>query len=139
MPVKIIKKIAILLFWLAVWHLIAEKVAMEFILPSPRNTYDALKELVKRDEFFISVFTSLTRILRGFNIGVGVGLLCGIFSAKSRFFKEMSAPILTLVKTVPVASFILLALYWFKSTELPIFIAALMVLPIIRSGLETAL
>jgi NitT/TauT family transport system permease protein len=44
-----------------------------------------------------------------------------------------------LIKAVPVASFIILAFFWFKSSNLPIFIAFLMVLPIIWSTTETAL
>ena len=39
------------------------------------------------------------------------------------------APLVAAVKTVPVASFIILALIWLSSRTLPLFIAALMVFP----------
>jgi NitT/TauT family transport system permease protein len=79
------------------------------------------------------------RIILGFTLGVAVGFLCGLLSAKSLTFKEITAPAVQLVKAVPVASFIILAFFWFKSSNLPIFIAFLMVLPIIWSTTETAL
>lgn len=136
---KIIKKTAILLLWIAVWQALSLIVAHELIIPSPLSTLKALINLAQTKEFYFSIGMSLVRIICGFSLGVITGFLCGIFSYKSKLFKEITAPLVQLVKAVPVASFIILAFFWFKSTNLPIFIAFLMVLPIIWSSTETAL
>ncbi len=136
---KVFKKIAILLLWIAVWQLLSVIVAQEFLIPSPLSTLNALIRLAETKEFYLSVLTSLLRIICGFTLGVVTGFLCGILSAKSQLFKEITQPLVQLVKAVPVASFIILAFFWFESSYLPVFIAFLMVLPIIWSSTETSL
>jgi len=136
---KFFKKTAILFLWIAVWQLLSMIVARELIIPSPLSTLYALFRLAKTKEFYTSVLISLLRILSGFILGVITGFFGGVLSAKSTLFKEITAPALQLIKAVPVASFIILAFFWFKSTSLPVFIAFLMVLPIIWSNTETSL
>jgi NitT/TauT family transport system permease protein len=136
---KILKKTAILIFWLLVWQVLSLIISHSLIIPSPLNTLKALIYLAQTREFYLSVLYSLMRIILGFTLGVVVGFLCGLLSAKSLTFKEVTAPAVQLIKAVPVASFIILAFFWFKSSNLPIFIAFLMVLPIIWSTTETAL
>ncbi len=136
---KVFKKIAILLIWIAVWQFASILISHELLIPSPLTTAKAFITLAQTKEFYISVGASLLRIICGFIFGVALGFLCGILSAKSRFFKEITSPAVQLIKSVPVASFIILAFFWFKSTYLPVFIAFLMVLPIIWSSTETAL
>jgi NitT/TauT family transport system permease protein len=136
---KILKKTAILIFWLLVWQVLSLIISHSLIIPSPLNTLKALIYLAQTREFYLSVLYSLMRIILGFTLGVVVGFLCGLLSAKSLTFKEITAPAVQLIKAVPVASFIILAFFWFKSSNLPIFIAFLMVLPIIWSTTETAL
>lgn len=136
---KLLKKIAILLLWVAVWQFSSMIINQELLIPSPLTTAKALLGLAETAGFYISVGISLVRIICGFVLGVIIGFLCGILSSKSRIFKEITAPLVQIIKAVPVASFIILAFFWFKSTTLPIFIAFLMVLPIIWSSTETAL
>jgi NitT/TauT family transport system permease protein len=136
---KILKKTAILIFWLLVWQVLSLIISHSLIIPSPLNTLKALIYLAQTKDFYLSVLYSLMRIILGFTLGVVVGFLCGLLSAKSLTFKEITAPAVQLIKAVPVASFIILAFFWFKSSNLPIFIAFLMVLPIIWSTTETAL
>lgn len=136
---KILKKTAILIFWLLVWQVLSLIISHSLIIPSPLNTLKALIYLAQTKDFYLSVLYSLMRIILGFTLGVAVGFLCGLLSAKSLTFKEITAPAVQLIKAVPVASFIILAFFWFKSDELPIFIAFLMVLPMVWSETLTAL
>ena len=66
-------------------------------------------------------------------------MICGILSYRFKIFKAVFSPILQLVKAVPVASFIILALVWLHAATLPIFISFLMVLPMIWTNVETGL
>ena len=139
MATKIFKKTAILLLWVAVWQVLSMIIGSDLLIPSPLNTVSALISLAKTSDFYLSVLTSLLRIITGFALGVLFGFLCGILTAKSNIFKEITAPLMQIIKAVPVASFIILAFFWFDSSILPIFISFLMVVPIIWSSTETAL
>jgi NitT/TauT family transport system permease protein len=72
-------------------------------------------------------------------LGVTVGFLGGVIANKFQLFNDVTSPAIQVIKAVPVASFIILAFFWFKSDELPIFIAFLMVLPMVWSATQTAL
>ena len=136
---KTFKKTAILILWVLVWQFLSMLIGKDLILPSPISTLNSLFRLAETKEFYISVIISLLRILLGFSLGVVLGFVGGTFSAKNTLFKQITAPPLQLIRAVPVASFIILAFFWFKSTLLPVFITFLMVLPIIWSSTETAL
>lgn len=136
---KILKKTAILILWIAVWQFLSMIIAKELILPSPVSTIVSLFKLAETKVFYASVLISILRILTGFLLGTILGFLGGIVSANNAIFKQIIAPLLQLIKAVPVASFIILAFFWFKSTFLPIFITFLMVLPIVWAATETAL
>ncbi len=139
MVIKFFKKAAILLFWIAVWQLAAYLVNLEMILPTPLSTFNALKALVVTSEFYKAVFLSLFRIVLGFVLGVFVGFLGAVISNRLSLISEVFAPIIKLLRAVPVASFIIIAFYWFKSSEVPTLICFLMVMPMIWSSVETSL
>ncbi len=139
MVIKIFKKAAILLFWIAVWQLASYIVNIELILPTPLSTLKALKALIYVPDFHKAVFSSLYRILLGFLLGTVFGFVGALISSKITFLSELFSPILKLFKAVPVASFIIIAFYWFKSNEVPTLICFLMVFPMIWSSVETSL
>ena len=65
--------------------------------------------------------------------------MCAVLSARFRVFRDIFAPVLHLIRAVPVASFIILALVWIKSAYLSVFISFLMVLPMIWSNVENGI
>ena len=136
---SLIKNILIVLFWLFVWQVLALTINQEILLPTPVATIKALVKMLNEISFYLSVFYSLLRIVIGYLSGVLIGILGGVLSYKIKTFKAIFSPILTIIKAVPIASFIILALVWFKGTTLPIFISFLIVVPIIWSTTETGL
>ena len=50
-------------------------------------------------------------------------------AARQRVVRELLAPLVAVVKAVPVVSFIILALVWLDGRSLSLFISALMVFP----------
>jgi NitT/TauT family transport system permease protein len=129
---NVCKWLGIALFWLALWWIAATwGVKQELLLPSPTRVLSRLGELMAQRDFWLITLTSLCRIFGGILIATVLGILCGILTAHSRFFRSLLSPILAIVKATPVASFIILALVWISRGRLPVFIAALMVLPII--------
>ena len=110
-------------FWLIVWQLAAMALHAAYphgalLLPSPVSSLAQLWTLAGTAVFWRAIGTSSMHILGGF-----------LLSARFSRVKELLAPLVAAVKTVPVASFIILALIWLSSRTLPLFIAALMVFP----------
>lgn len=126
-----ILRVAAVLFWLAVWFVFSFAVDSELLLPSPVTTLRTLAVLAQQSDFWLAVVRSLMRILIGCSLGILVGTLLGIATAMSRALYELFNPLLTVVRSTPVASFIILALVWIKRDNVAIFIAFLMVLPIL--------
>jgi NitT/TauT family transport system permease protein len=62
--------------------------------------------------------------------------MLGIATGKIRLLDELISPLLSIIKATPVASFIILALFWLTKESIPSFIAFLMVLPIIHGNVS---
>ena len=136
---KLFKGTAILAFWLLIWQAAAMIINDNFLIPTPLETLKALFVLGQTGQFYLAVLKSLLRIIIGYALGVTVGFLGGVIANKFPLFNDVTSPAIQVIKAVPVASFIILAFFWFKSDELPIFIAFLMVLPMVWSATQTAL
>ena len=99
------------------------------LLPSPCAALTRLGALAVTADFWRAVGTSAAHILGGFALACVLAVVLAALSARFRRVDELLAPLVAAVKTVPVASFIILALMWLPARTLPLFIAALMVLP----------
>ena len=71
----------------------------------------------------------------GFLLGVAAGTLLAAQSARFRRVEELLAPALLAIKSIPVASFIILALILFSSRNLAVLISFLIVLPVLYTNL----
>ena len=132
---------AAVLFWLAVWHIGAMLANRSLLLkiPLPLDTLRALARLCGEEKFWRGVASSVLHILCGFLSAVVLGAAGGIASYSSGWLRRLSAPLLRLIRTVPVAALILLAWLWIPSRILPSFVSALMVLPIVWSHVDAGL
>ena len=124
-------KIAAALFWIFIWFIASRAVGSELLLPSPAVTLARLWELALKSSFWLAVLQSLLRIIAGCALGIAAGSILGVLTAMSRVLYELFTPLLTVVRSTPVASFIILALVWIKRDNVAVFIAFLMVLPIL--------
>ena len=117
-------------FWLIVWQLAAMALHAAYphgalLLPSPVSSLARLWTLAGT----AAIGTSSMHILGGFLLSCALAVVLAALSARFSRVKELLAPLVAAVKTVPVASFIILALIWLSSRTLTLFIAALMVFP----------
>lgn len=122
------------IFWLMVWHIASVVIDSKILLVSPIAVILRLLELAIEPVFWQTILYSLVRIAGGFLLALLAGCLSAALSARFRRVRELLAPLILMIKTIPVASFIILALVWFSSDNLAIFISFLMVLPIIYTN-----
>ncbi len=125
--------------WIGVWFILSLIVGEEIFLPSPLRTLRALFELLPTSSFWTSVFFSLSRIVSA----LALSFLAASLSAAVSFFlpplEILLSPIVKAMRSVPVASIIILTLLWVRSRNLSVVISFLMVFPIIYSSVLSGL
>lgn len=136
---KALKYIITALIWLGIWQVLSMIANLEMLLPSPAGTFKALISIASTEYFWRSILYTLIRIAVGFLLGCVIGSLPGFITFFSRNARTFFSPLLHIIKATPVASFIILALVWMKSTFVPSFISALIVIPFVWSNVSTGL
>lgn len=127
------------MFWLAIWQVTSMLIHQEMLLASPFRVFQQLLLLLKEPYFYKSILLSLSHVLLGFLLGMLLGTITSFLSKKYKTFNTLFTPFTTTIKTIPVASFIILILIWIPSRKLSIAIAALMVYPIYYDNLRTGI
>lgn len=131
--------LAVLLFWTALWVLLAWLVGKELLLPSPLQVLRKLFSLAATESFWLATLRSILRVLAGLLSATVLGVLLAALTERSSLARSLLSPVMTLVKSTPVASFIILALLWLGRDILPAFITALMVLPVVWANVSAGL
>lgn len=128
---KSLYKFAILLFWIGVWQCAYLIVDMEMLVSSPLMVLRRIFALAATGDFWLSALNSLLRITAGYLLAVISGTALAVMTCASQFMYELFKPVISLVRSTPVASFILLALVWIKKDNVAVFISFLMALPVV--------
>jgi NitT/TauT family transport system permease protein len=115
------------------------KIQSEILLASPISTFKTLLELVRKLDFWQTILFSFGRIVSGFLLAVAAGTVLAAISYKSILIRELILPLMKVIKSVPVASFIILALIWIKAVNLSVLISFLMLLPMIYTNVGQGL
>ena len=126
------KKTFILLFWLTLWQVLTLLIHNPIFLVGPADTVKALSAQAFSPMFWRTIWFSFSRISLGFFLAFLAGLLTGSLAFSLPFFGELLSPAIQLMKSVPVASFVILALIWTGSENLSVFISFLVVYPVIH-------
>ena len=112
-----------------VWQAASMAVGSALLLPSPAAVLVRLAALLPDGGFWRAVWFSFCRIAGGFGAALVLGTALAFAAGRWPVVDVLLRPYVLVVKSVPVASFIILALIWLSSRTLPLFIAALMVFP----------
>lgn len=127
----IFRKIVIAFSWLVLWQIVALVVNDPIVLVGPIETISTLYKKLFDTEFLLSVLSSVFRISVGFVMAFFVAVILSFLSYKNKLFSDILNPVVTLMKTVPVASVVILLLIWFGSEWLTPLIIFAVVFPII--------
>lgn len=125
------KKAGIVLFWLLLWQLTSIALNQPIVLTGPLEVARALFVLVPQGEFWLTVAMTLIKILIGFLCALAAGFVLGALAWRFPWLKDVLAPVISLMKSIPVASFVILALIWAGSKNLSVLISFLVALPMI--------
>ena len=126
---------AAILFWLVIWQIAAMKLNSSIILVSPLDTVKRLCGLAAESVFWKSILFSAGRVLIGFALGLIAGTVLALVSAKVRLIRTLFSPLISAMKSIPVASFTILALIWIGSKNLSILVSFLICVPIVCANI----
>lgn len=135
------RRLLIILFWIAIWQTVSMVIQNDIIFVGPADVVRSFFLLLPSPEFWLSIGRSFARISIGFACAFACGILAGSLAFRFRLLGELLDPIMMLIKSIPVASFVILALIWIGSDNLAVFISFLVVFPILYvntiSGLQS--
>lgn len=116
--------------WVAAWQIASMLMSSALLLPGPADVLVRFFELAATSEFWMRVAFTLVRIAEGFAFGTLLGLLCAAGAMRFARLGELFAPAMALMKSVPVACFVVLALIWAGASQLAVVVSVLVVAPI---------
>lgn len=128
---KVLKKVILVIAWLCIWQLVAFIIHNKILLAGPIETLKALLTMSQSADFWGSIAESTWRILLGFFIGSVLGILASYLAYTKEIVREFLQPFVVTLKSVPVASFVILLLIWFGSRNISVIICAMVVFPIL--------
>ena len=129
-----IRKLLSVALALLLWQAGAMALDLHLLLVTPLEVVRRLCTLVTEGDFWQTLLFSFSRIVLGFLLAFVLGCLLGVLSGKWKLLETLLWPYVITIKTVPVASFIILSLIFFSARQLSTFISFLMVFPVIYSN-----
>ena len=131
---KTIKRLIAIIAWIIIWQLLAMIIHNKILLAGPIETLQTLIRLAGDSLFWQSVAATTGRILLGFLIGSILGIVLGYVAHIQEIAEIFLKPLVLAMKSVPVASFVILLLIWFGNRNISLIIVAMVVFPILYTN-----
>ncbi|MDD4752388.1 MAG: ABC transporter permease subunit [Desulfitobacteriaceae bacterium] len=130
-----VEKAASIVFALIVWQMFATLLDKSLLLVTPIAVVQRLISLSHQADFLSTIAFSFVRIVFGYLLALAAGSVLAVIAGRFYLAEIMFLPFITAIKSVPVASFIILCLIWLSSQGLSVFISFLIVLPIVYTNM----
>lgn len=114
-----------------IWQLAAAAVGAQIIVPTPWAALKALGRFLTFPSFWAAVGATLSRGFAGFLLSTAAGLVIGTAAGLNSTFRILFRPVLSVIRTTPVMSIIIIALIWFTTDTVPVFASFLIAFPVI--------
>lgn len=131
---KHIRRLIIVLIWILIWQIASMMTGLELLLASPVAVLRTIVNMLVTKQFYIIIMHSMFNIGSGLLAGIFIGILLGICAGRYKAVADFIEIPLQLMKALPVAAFIILLLMWFGSRNVSRIISAMVVIPMITTG-----
>ena len=132
-PRKALRILSVVLA-LVLWQLAALGLHNRLLLVGPIQVALALWQLLGASSTWQAIGFTFQRISLGFLLAFAMALVLAAASAAFPPVEVLLRPYILAVQSVPVASFIVIALLWLSGEKLSTFISFLMVLPVLYAN-----
>lgn len=131
---SIFEPFIIIAVWLLLWQIVSMQTGLDLLLAGPVDVFMALWKLVQTRTFYVAAGYSFLKITIGFLTAFGLACILGFLSGRFRLLEAFLRPPVQVMKALPAASFIILLLIWFGSANVAVWIAAIVVFPVIYTA-----
>ena len=128
---EVLKKVGAALLALTFWEIAALLIHQRILLVTPVAVARRLCTIWRVEGFARAIWFSFYHIAGGFLLGLILGCLLAHLAAKHPVVETLLWPWMAMIKSVPVASFVVICLIWLSARNLSVFISFLIVIPII--------
>ena len=127
------------LLLLVIWQFLSLFSGTNFLLPLPRDVLARFGQMFSEKEGWLAVIQSGERILQGVFFSAAVAVIFAFAVWRLKVLQRLIEPFVLLMKTVPIVSFILIALFFLGNRVLTLFISGLVVFPMVYESVLAAL
>lgn len=124
------RRVLIAMGWLALWQAAAWAVGRGVILVGPLEAAGTLLRMARTAAFWQTAARTTLRIGGGFLLAFGAGVALGAAAWRRRLVRDLLAPAVAVMKSVPVVCFVILVLVWLGSGRLTAVIVFLIAFPV---------
>ncbi len=136
------RKMIIIFGWILIWQGLSVLIGIDILIAGPIEVGEALIRNIGNLEFIKSAGNSFIKISLGFFLAFSSGLVIASFAYRFPVLGEILQPVITLMKTVPVASVVILLLIWTTSENLSVAVSFMVTFPAIyfqmQEGIRSA-
>ena len=102
---------------LVLWHLSVGTIFNPHLVASPAATFAKVSTMVATGELFLHVGASLRRVLIGYVTGCALGIVAGAAIGRFVWSRELTDPVLELIRPISPVAMVPLAMLWFGIGE----------------------
>lgn len=117
------------------WQALSAAVGNVLLLPPPLTVVKRICELVQTAAFWQTVGMSVLRIGVGIAAALVLGTVLAVLCTRFSAVNALISPLLGIMKSTPVASFIVLLLLWTDRNVIPAVITVLIALPVVFANI----
>ena len=133
------KAILVCLAWLVLWEVASLVVASDLLLPGPVTTAVALGGMLGEGKFYLNVLATLARVVISMALSFAVGMVLAWAAYRRDGIRVMLAPVISLLKSVPVMAIIIYVILIASSDWVAIIVCFFMCLPIVYTNVLAGL
>ena len=124
-----------ILLLIVLWQFAASRIGSRFILPEPMLVWNDFLNLSADGRLYRELSATALRGVTAFGLSMAFSIAIGVPAALIPWFYTACRPWMAVIKATPVVSIILLALLWFGSGMVPVFVAILMTFPVLTEAI----
>lgn len=127
-----------ILFIVLIWFMFGNIVNNDIILPTPNDVLSNLWVLLSKSSTYIIIFNTILRLLITVLISLVMSLILSVLSLTSRALRSFISVIVSIIKTLPIATIIVIILIMFGGAKSPLIITGFVVLPLQYEAIFTS-
>lgn len=120
--------------WIIVWQAASVLTGLELVLASPVSVLCVLFNMLTKPDTYRIIAVSMFNIISGYLAAFVIGCISGYLADRYQMAKIFLEPPVALMKSLPMASFIILLIIWFGSGKVAVLTSFIVAFPMIYKG-----